>query len=80
LWEAIFNLATTTNKQVFVTTHSKETLCCLKEMLEENAAYQNELRLYTLENTKLKGYQAYRLTYDGLHEACTNDIELRSIV
>ena len=26
LWEAIFALATDTNKQVFVTTHSKETL------------------------------------------------------
>ena len=80
LWEAIFALATTTNKQVFVTTHSKETLCRLNEMLEEHAAYQNELRIYTLEKTKLKGHQAYKLTYNGLCEACTNDIELRSIV
>ncbi len=80
LWEAIFNLATTTNKQVFVTTHSKETLCHLSKMLEENIDYQKDFRLYTLEKTKLKGYQAYKLTYNGLHEACTNDIELRSIV
>ena len=36
LWEAIFALATTTNKQVFVTTHSKETLSHLNEMLEEH--------------------------------------------
>ena len=80
LWEAIFALATTTNKQVFVTTHSKETLSHLNEMLEEHPEYQQEMRLYTIENTKLKGHQAYKLTYDGLHEACTNDIELRSIV
>ena len=80
LWEAIFALATTTNKQVFVTTHSKETLYKLNEMLEENPSYQEETRLYTIENTKLKGHQAYKLTYDGLYEACTNDIELRSIV
>lgn len=80
LWEAIFALATTTNKQVFVTTHSKETLYKLNEMLEENPSYQEEMRLYTIENTKLKGHQAYKLTYDGLYEACTNDIELRSIV
>lgn len=80
LWEAIFALATTTNKQVFVTTHSKETLSHLNEMLEEHPEYQQEMRLYTIENTKLKGHQAYKLTYDGLHEACSNDIELRSIV
>ena len=80
LWEAIFALATSTNKQVFVTTHSKETLCYLNEMLEEDPDYQKDFRLYTLEQTKLKGHQAYKLTYNGLHEACTNDIELRSIV
>jgi hypothetical protein len=80
LWEAIFALAATTNKQVFVTTHSKETLCYLNEMLEENPIYQPDLRLYTIEKTKLKGHQAYKLTYNGLHEACANDIELRSIV
>lgn len=80
LWEAIFALATSTNKQVFVTTHSKETLYFLNEMLEEKTDYQQEMRLYTIENTKLKGHQAYKLTYNGLHEACTNDIELRSIV
>ena len=80
LWEAIFALATDTNKQVFVTTHSKETLYRLNEMLEEHSEYQDALRLYTIENTKLKGHQAYKLTYNGLREACENDIELRSIV
>ena len=30
--------------------------------------------------TERKGHQAYKLTYNGLHEACANDIELRSIV
>ena len=80
LWEAIFALATQTNKQVFVTTHSKETLLHLNEMLEEHPEYQQEMRLYTIENTKLQGHQAYKLTYNGLHEASINDIELRSIV
>ena len=80
LWEAIFALATATNKQVFVTTHSKETLSRLSQMLEENPAYQQELRLYTLEKTKLKGFQAYKYTYEGLSGACENDIEIRSIV
>lgn len=80
LWEAIFALATDTNKQVFVTTHSKETLYRLNEMLEDHSEYQDALRLYTIENTKLKGHQAYKYTHEGLAEACNNDIEIRSVV
>jgi AAA15 family ATPase/GTPase len=80
LWEAIFALATETNKQIFVTTHSKETLYRLNEMLEEHKEYQDALRLYTIENTKLKGHQAYKYTFEGLSEACHNNVELRSIV
>ena len=79
LWEAIFALAVNTNKQVFVTTQSKETLQKLNQMLEEHPEYHNEMRLYTLENTLKKGYQAYKYTYEGLNGACENDIELRSI-
>lgn len=80
LWQALFALAEATNKQIFVTTHSKETLGHLNKMLEEHVEYQQELRIFTLEKTRLKGYQAYRLTYNGLQEATANDIELRSIV
>lgn len=79
LWEAIFALAVSTNKQIFVTTHSKETLLKLNEMLEEHPEYQNEMALYTLEQTKLKGHQAYRLPYEGLAEACKNNVEIRSV-
>lgn len=80
LWEAIFALAVSTNKQVFVTTHSKETLQKLNQMLEEHPEYRNEMALYTLEQTKLKGHQAYRYPYEGLAEACKNNIEIRSVV
>lgn len=80
IWEAIFALAVSNNKQIFVTTHSKETLNYLNEMLEENPAYQEELRLYTVERTLKKGLQAYKYTYEGLNGACANDIEIRSIV
>ncbi|MBR1447367.1 MAG: AAA family ATPase [Prevotella sp.] len=79
LWEAIFALATSTNKQVFVTTHSKETLYYLNEMLQEAPDYKPVMRLYTLERTIKKGMQAYMLTHEGLRGACENDIELRSI-
>ena len=80
LWEAIFALATTTKKQVFVTTHSKETLYRLNEMLEEHPEYQQEMRLYTIARTLKKGHQAYKYTYEGLSGACENDVELRGRV
>lgn len=80
LWEAIFALATTTSKQVFVTTHSKETLHSLNEMLEEYPEYQQEMRLYTLAKTPMKGHQAYKYTFEGLSGACENDVELRGLV
>ena len=79
LWESIFALSVSTKKQIFVTTHSKETLQKLNEMLEEHADYRSEMALYTLEQTKLKGHQAYRLPYEGLAEACKNNVEIRSI-
>ncbi len=80
LWEAIFALATTTNKQVFVTTHSKETLYRLNEMLEEHLEFQLDMRLYTIVKTLNKGHQAYKYTYEGLSGACENDVELRGLV
>lgn len=79
LWEAIFALAVSTDKQIFVTTHSKETLQKLNEMLGEHIDYRSEMALYTIEQTKLKGQQAYRLPYEGLAEACKNNVEIRSI-
>lgn len=79
LWEAIFALATATNKQIFVTTHSKETLGSLNEMLEEHPEYQQEMRLYTIAKTLNKGHQAYKYTNEGLSGACENDVELRGM-
>lgn len=80
LWQAIFALAVAGDKQIFVTTHSKETLNYLNEILEENPVFQEGFRLYTIERTLLKGLQAYMLTHEGLRGACENDVELRSVV
>ena len=79
LWKAVFALSVSTNKQVFVTTHSKETLHSLNEMLTENPEYQKEMRLYTVAKTLKKGHQAYKYTYEGLSGACENDVELRGM-
>ncbi|MBO6030904.1 MAG: AAA family ATPase [Prevotella sp.] len=80
LWQALFALAVASEKQIFVTTHSKETLCRLNEMLEENPAYQEGMRLYTIAKTQKNGHQAYKYTYEGLSGACENDVELRGMV
>ena len=80
LWQSLFALAHATDKQIYVTTHSKETLSHLNEMLEEHPEYQQEMRLYTLANTPIKGHQAYKYTFDGLSGACENDVELRGLV
>ena len=80
LWQSLFALACATDKQIFVSTHSKETLFYLNEMLQESPDYKSDMRLYTLERTIKKGMQAYMLTHEGLRGACENDIELRSIV
>lgn len=79
LWESIFMLAVRTNKQVFVTTHSKETLSQLQSMLQEHNEYQSQFRMYTIEKTLRKGHKAYKCGYEGLESACMNDVELRSI-
>lgn len=80
LWKSIFVLASETNKQVFVMTHSKETLLKLHEMLEEHNEYQDMFRLYTIEKTLLKRHKAYKYGYEGLANACLNDVELRSVL
>ena len=80
LWESIFALATDTNKQVFITTHSQETLYQLYQMLEENPQYQDAFRLYTIEQTLKKDHQAYKYGYAEFKDACQNEVELRSIV
>lgn len=80
MWQSLFALAHATDKQIYVTTHSKETLFFLNNMLQEAPDYKSDMRLYTLERTIKKGMQAYMYTYEGLAEACGNDVELRSIV
>lgn len=49
----------------------------LNEVLEERSEYQDVLRLYTIEKTKLEGCQAYKYTFEEMKAACDNDVELR---
>ncbi len=36
--------------------------------------------LFAIENTKLKGHQAYKYAYEGLSGAFENDMELRGVI
>ena len=69
-----------TNVQLFITTHSMETLKCLNEILrkESNAKYCDWVNSYTIANTKLKGFQTYRYNYEGFTNAIEDEIEIRS--
>lgn len=77
LWNALFALAVRHNKQIFVTTHSIETLKALNDTLNISSEYQDGMRLYTIVRTLKKGHQAYKYTYEGLSAACDNNVELR---
>lgn len=79
LWSTLFILAKETNKQLFITTHSKEVLSKLYEMLDTTSDFQQDLRFYLIDRTKLKGHRSYKYTFEGLKEAYENDIELRGI-
>lgn len=80
LWQSILAISEVTNVQLFITTHSMETLKCLNEILREesNAKYRDWVNSYTIANTKLKGFQTYRYNYEGFTNAIENEIEIRS--
>lgn len=77
LWKAIIAAIRQSGVQIFVTTHSVETLKSLKEILDEEVDFQSEVRVFDLAKTKLKGYKAYKYTYEGLAGAIENDTEIR---
>ena len=58
LWQSILAISEITNVQLFITTHSMETLKCLNEILREesNTKYRDWVNSYTIANTKLKGF------------------------
>ena len=66
--------------QLFITTHSMEILKCLNEILREesNTKYRDWVNSYMIANTKLKGFPAYRYTYEGFSNAIEHKTEIRS--
>lgn len=79
LWESIITISKEFNVQLFITSHSIETLKCLKELLE-NSKYQNyqdKLSVFTVAHTKKSGIKTYKYTYEGFKDAIESETEIR---
>lgn len=79
LWESLILSALSNNVQLFVTTHSKETLRCLAETYTklQDKLNSNDVRIYTIDQ-ELNGEQhVYALSAEGLQGAIESNIEIR---
>jgi AAA15 family ATPase/GTPase len=80
LWRNVFGLAKKFQKQIFITTHSREVLFSLNNVLKSNEDYQSSAGLYTIEKTVSGDSKAYRYSYKGLKQAFENNLEIRSLL
>lgn len=80
LWKNVFVLAHKFQKQIFVTTHSREVLFALNNVLKHRPEYQSLAGLYTIEKTISGENKSYRYGYKGLSQAFENNIEIRSLI
>ncbi|OAV68943.1 recombination protein F [Bacteroidales bacterium Barb6XT] len=80
LWQSLFSLIRNTNVQLFITTHSLEILQSLNSVLdtEDYKEARDDVKIFTIANTKQAGFQSYGISYEGLNSAIENEIELRS--
>ena len=79
LWESLILSALSNNVQLFVTTHSKETLRCLAETYAklQDKLKSDDVRIYTIDQ-ELNGEQhVYALSAEGLQGAIESNIEIR---
>lgn len=77
LWETLFESAQKSDNQLFITTHSWEELVSLQKVLRDREEFQNDIAVYMIKKTALRGFQSYRLGYDGLRDALNNENEIR---
>lgn len=77
LWETLFESAQKSENQLFITTHSWEELVALQKVLQTREAFQNDVAVYMIKKTALRGFQSYRIGYEGLKNALNNDNEIR---
>lgn len=79
IWKAIITVADSNNVQLFITTHSKETLISLKKVLgdESMVKFRDEVKSYTLNRQSDGKVYNYEYDYEAFNFALENDIEIR---
>ncbi|MDR3257069.1 MAG: AAA family ATPase [Endomicrobium sp.] len=80
LWEGLLDLSEKYDVQLFISTHSLETISYLKSLLEEekNKQKQSFVKVFTVARTEKEGYKTYGYSYEGFESAINNGIEIRS--
>lgn len=78
LWRSLILAALKNNVQLFVTTHSVETLRCLVNINKEfNEINSDTIRIYTIDKEINNQQYAYSLSFEGLQGAIENNVEIR---
>ncbi len=79
LWKTILTSSELNNTQLFITTHSKESLLFLKEVLEEEemSTHKTSVRCFTISKLEDDTVMAYPYDFNSLEYAIENDIEIR---
>ena len=79
LWKTILISSEINKTQLFITTHSKESLNFLKEVLEEPDMdkYKALVKCFTISRLGDDTVKAYPYNFDSLEYAIENDIEIR---
>jgi AAA15 family ATPase/GTPase len=81
LWASILEASKMYNVQLFITSHSKESLFFLKEVLHENdyQDFQNATACYYLRKDDTNTLKSYKYNFDKFEYAIEQDIELRDL-
>lgn len=79
LWRTLITTSEANNTQLFLTTHSKESLMFLKEVIEEKEmqVYKPLVKCYTISKLDDNTVKAYPYDFDSMEYAIEHDIEIR---
>lgn len=76
-WTALIEAAKKNNTQIFATTHSWESLECLKSALDENPALQGEVSVFNLVRRNEDKISVYAYAYSGLKNVIESEMDIR---
>lgn len=74
---ALFSFFRDKSIQIFATTHSKDLLIALKQILGEEEALREDVVCFSLSHDKHGNVQAYPYTYEAIDHCIEHDIEFR---